>query len=180
MWLSRGRKQEKRGKPASQLRKARQFLAPKSMFFPFKLPRTCFHKSIFLLLLLHTLAFFVLYANLLGPSLLTRFIAKSSGTIKSSHHIANWHYKGPSLGHLPHLLPTSRKSTCDELSITATYLPIHTPECNIRLPFSLPSFFAMQFPFLPFLYSICSPSPIYPLCNVFLLRIYIHTSTKAP
>jgi hypothetical protein len=101
---------------------------------------TCFHKSIFLLLLpVRCLASYCTPVFWDHRSSLES-LQSLPGQSKSSHHIANWHYKGPSLGHLPHLLPTSRKSTCDKSSITNNlYLPIYTPRCNIRLSLFLPS-----------------------------------------
>ena len=148
----------------------------------FLILRTCFHKSIFLLLLpVRCLASYCTPVFRDHDSSLDS-LQSLPGQSKSSHHTAHWHYKGAfPWTSLTHLLPTSRKTTCDKLSITATYTPYIYAEMQHSSSF-LP--LAMQF-FSPS-YTIYALPPQYTLYstisspNIGTLPPLHPTSTKAP
>lgn len=93
---------------------------------------------------------------------LLRIVRQSSGTIKNLRSHLNIDItKAPFLGHLSHnLLSTSRKATCDKLSITSNLSPYIYAEMPHSSSF-LPSFLAMQFPLLPLLHTIYRLPPKY-------------------
>jgi hypothetical protein len=127
-------------------------LRAKSMFFPFKFPRTCFHKSNFLLLLSRTLPCFVLFA-------------KSSGTIKNlpSRRTSTLQGRLPlDILHAP--APHLEENHLRQISHYCNLSPIYTPRCNILLPSSLP---CHAISFSPPLMQYILPSPIYPLFTHF-------------
>jgi hypothetical protein len=84
--------------------------------------------------------------------------------------------KAPSLGYLTDLLPTSRKTTCDKLSITSNISPYIRQDATFVF---LSSFLPCHAIFSPSLtYKISSPSPKYPLFTHFF-SVYMYTPYKS-